>query len=259
MFGGRRSRVPSDGSVPAIVFGSFDDDPSAVEPSGVTRIDTNPARSSLPTAQAPSARGGCISSDIAVDENMNGNQLGQAVGGPSVRTPPTTMVRTDGHVEEAILGGTMTPRAPSGRYLSAEGVTGTSTTAQGAARRVAIGTTTAERSSVEEETLRPRISIDSLQLGANTTSESQQGGTSLDRSRPSTSTNPSVRGAPPTNGAPMRATPYVPVPSPRDPPLAPREINVAGIYAMAKGHSRYKGPEDGQKNQTSYEIQRIQV
>jgi hypothetical protein len=50
-------------------------------------------------------------------ENTIGNQPGQAVDSHSVRPPHTTTVpSTDGHIDEArILGGTVTPRATSGR------------------------------------------------------------------------------------------------------------------------------------------------
>jgi hypothetical protein len=245
---GRRTRASYNNAAPGIVFGSFGTRPLAAEPSGVTRMDTSPARSTrstFPTAQAPSARGRPLSPGN-VDEDMIGIQPVQAAD-QSVRTPHSTTAQgADGTVDEGILGGTVTPRAPNGKDLNAEGVTGTATTAQGANRRVTLQATTAERSSVEEEALTARISMDSLQLNANTTSESRRRGTSVDRSGPSTSTNPILRGAAPSERASTRTTPYIPVPDHHDPP--PREINVTGIYNMAKGHTRYRGLEDGENN-----------
>jgi hypothetical protein len=241
---GRRTRASSQNAAPGFVFGSFGTGPLAADPSGVTRIHTSPARSmrsAVPTAQASNARGRPLSPG-SVDEYMIGIQPVQAAD-QSIRPPHSTTAQgADGTVDEGINGGTVTPRASSGRDLSAEGVTCTATTAQGANRRVEFQTTTAERSSVEEEALRARISLDSLQLSALTTSDSRRRGTSVDRSGPSTSTNPILRGATPTERASTRTTPYIPVRDHHDPP--PREIDVTGIYNMAKGHIMCKGPED---------------
>jgi hypothetical protein len=213
-------------------------------------MDTSPARSTrsvVPTAQA--SRGRPLSPG-SVDEDMIGIQQVQAAD-QSVRKPHSTTVQgTDGTVDERIIGGTVTPRASSGRNLSAEGVIGTATTAQGAGRRVAFQTTTAERSSVEEEALRAKISMDYLQPSALTTSESRRRGNSVDRSRPYSSTNPILRGAAPTERASTRTTPYIPVPDHHDPP--PREINVTGIYNMAKSQTKYRGLEDGEKSQSTW-------
>jgi hypothetical protein len=153
---GRRTRASYSDASHGIVFGSFGTRPLAADPLGVTRMDTSPARSTrstFPTAQAPSARGRPLSPGI-VDENMIGIQ----VIDQSIRTPHSTTAQgADGTVDEALLGGTVTPRASSGRDLNTEGFTGTSTTARGADRRVAFQTTTAERSSVEKEAFRSRI------------------------------------------------------------------------------------------------------
>jgi hypothetical protein len=110
----------------------------AVEPLGVTRMDISPARrSSLPTAQAPSARGRRVPSDAA-KENMNGNQPGQAVDGPqSVRIAPTATVK----YRWTCRGGNSWwyCDTPSNKWkrLVVEGLTGTATTAQGADGHVA--------------------------------------------------------------------------------------------------------------------------
>jgi hypothetical protein len=170
----------------------------------VTRMSTSPARftrSAVPTAHVSDARGRPLLPG-SVDEEITGflpaNQV-HAADQSSELPYSTTAQNADGRVDEGNLGGTIPPPATDGRDLSAEGGIGAATTAHDAERRVAFTSTAVQRSSGEEEAeLRARISMDSLQLNALTMSETRRCGTSVDRSRPSTSTTPILTGATPT-------------------------------------------------------------
>jgi hypothetical protein len=177
-----------------------------------------------------------------VDQTMNQVHVAEQISDP---THVVTGQGPDGRAAGSSLGGIVPPRATGGRDLSAEGGSLPVTTDHnGADGRVTFGSPVAHSSDKEEAGLRATIAMHTLQLNALTTTGARQRGTSgpgpststVDRSGPSTSIlRNGLREIPP-----RRTTAAILVPD--YPHILKKDLNVAGIYAMAKVNKTYSKP-----------------
>jgi hypothetical protein len=137
------------------------------------------------------------------------------------------------------LGGTAASRASSSREVVAEDTAGAVTTEHGSDGRVTFDDPVTNRGQ-EEAALRATIAMAQLQLSAITGNETRHTSPSADRPGPTVSIlRNGLREIPP-----LRQTPMVSVPAY---PYVEKDLNIAGIYAMAKLNA-YSGPISGERS-----------
>jgi hypothetical protein len=265
-------RSNSRDAMQGVTLGSFDPEPLAGIPARVTRRTSSPGRIPVVLTDQASARTIVQPGSASVDEEM----VELARGTPSLEQPVITYpdrVNTavqnisepnhavtadgvDGTAAGSSLGGIAPPRAhrPELIHLGVEGGAEPVTTDPRAADgHVTFGSPVSNSSDLTEiEQLRRTIAQGTLQLNALTTGDRRRRGPSS--SGPSASMIDTLRAGASTsilrNGLrdtpPLRTVAQIPVPD--YPHTYEKQLNVAGIFAMAKVNQKYSGPVSGEKS-----------